>query len=549
MPSSSSSPPQGLPLPLQSSSSSSKTTTKKEEHEHDACRKRRRKMMNTASLTKSSNNHDSNIDDRPPPPSPPPLLHSHICPRLIACGYRRILIPKSGLSFPAFLVEVPMIRRDDDGVDNDDKDDDTNDYEPVPKIQIVWRSKRDFLLLGRIPTMRQRQHTQQLPPYKSCLKKLVADQTIPWKRPDYNWHDAVASASDREVQDIVINPSNNQYHISMKKSIMQLDQLLHNLQSNSTKEAQKVWNLFCRPGHTDNLIPVPMPAPSSSEPLETNKGDVTVDDDKNSIEFSASSTTSELQSSQLGQYFCSDENATIVVQWVLNKLKSSIVPPQKQQQRQYPKQKKGVVFIEPSCGHGDILFKIIQELQQVDDDNSNTPQQSQSDSCSPYYDYYDSQIVVGLDIDPNAIKVCREKWKNQNNNNNNRNNIRVSFQCQNFLESKFPVQDEGSDRNNTITNNNTIVCCLGGPPYTSGAGSGHDMQRDLPIQFIRHCLTEYQAKLICFLLPERYQKMKLDDTLFENYKVTIKELSNSTFYFQGNKRVTQPSILFCIETK
>ena len=103
--------------------------------------------------------------------------------KVLACGYREIKSAKSGLTFPAFLVSLPL-----DEADNN--------------VRIVWRSKRDFLLLGRASSL-------SLP--KAALKKLA--ESTPWKRP---------GTSIPKIEGHI----ENHYHARMKKSLLQLDQFL-----------------------------------------------------------------------------------------------------------------------------------------------------------------------------------------------------------------------------------------------------------------------------------------------------------------------------------
>jgi hypothetical protein len=87
---------------------------------------------------------------------------------------------------------------------------------------------------------------------------------------------------------------------------------------------------------------------------------------------------------------------------------------------------------------------------------------------------------------------------------------------------------------------NVTVICLGGPPYTTGAGSmsNTNMQRDLPQRFVSHCFDEYKAQFVAFFLPRRFEKHDWE------YPCRTHELASSTFYFHG-KKVRQPSILQC----
>jgi hypothetical protein len=88
------------------------------------------------------------------------------------------------------------------------------------------------------------------------------------------------------------------------------------------------------------------------------------------------------------------------------------------------------------------------------------------------------------------------------------------------------------------------VVCVGGPPYTTGAGTGSDMKRDLPEQFIRLSVETLHADHIFFFLPQRYERdsPSLLKTLSEEWTYDTQPLPNSTFSFQG-RDITQPSIL------
>ena len=126
-----------------------------------------------------------------------------------------------------------------------------------------------------------------------------------------------------------------------------------------------------------------------------------------------------------------------------------------------------------------------------------------------------------------------------------------------------PITHEGDTRTGK---QDILVCCLGGPPYTTGQGSGKAIERDLPEQFVNHCFTEWKATVVSFLLPARYKRGM--NKLLDNRKAASKpqigtilategptdrkrkrwsneivELEESTFFFRGTIKVTQPSII------
>jgi hypothetical protein len=183
------------------------------------------------------------------------------------------------------------------------------------------------------------------------------------------------------------------------------------------------------------------------------------------------------------------------------------------------------LFIEPSCGHGDIIVALLKTLRL---------HKIPSDCIS----------IHGYDIDPNAIEVCQQREEFTTSMSEYGYTHCIKFHCENFLSTKA----------NNVEKNDTqrrlYVCCLGGPPYTSGAGRSTDIQRDIPTKFVQHCQKEWNADIITFILPRRYQnhhwgttdsdEESLDE---EKWDCTAKELKSSTFFFQGKEQVTQPSII------
>lgn len=269
--------------------------------------------------------------------------------------------------------------------------------------------------------------------------------------------------------------------------------------------------------------------------------------------------------------------------------------------------KQQLIILEPSCGHGDIIQAVLQEdiLQQLQEQNG-----------------YSNIMILGLDIDPNALDICCQRLTAtiQNNNNNNNNNLDYdnnstqekhngqeappqSKQRQTFLWSGEMVMnhndkcndDEDSEENLTIKinigctnfletqrshyinneNDDSVVVTIGGPPYGC-----HHSERHLPIQFVQHCIQEWYANIITFIVPQRFpqtlpplpsspssssiDKRQQQENTNENnnndvdqlntnlllsssslYVCECYELNSSTFYFQGITPVTQPSRIQC----
>lgn len=162
-----------------------------------------------------------------------------------------------------------------------------------------------------------------------------------------------------------------------------------------------------------------------------------------------------------------------------------------------------IIFVEPSCGKGDVVFTLLQELERRKIGNFQ---------------------IMAYDIDPLAITSCK---KNTNNTTTN-----LQWTCCDFLTRSRPDTDKDD-----------LVVCLGGPPYTSGAGSGPEIQRNLPQLFLSHCLEEWNAEVVAFFLPKRCQSCPPEAP--NEWRMETQELDSSTFYFQGKVPVIQPSVLQC----
>lgn len=133
--------------------------------------------------------------------------------------------------------------------------------------------------------------------------------------------------------------------------------------------------------------------------------------------------------------------------------------------------------------------------------------------------------IVANDIDDTAIQQCQQHSLAGT----------VQWKTSSFFDTVRPTTRGTEDALES-----TVVVCIGGPPYTTGAGS-ETMERDLPQRFLNHCLSEWDAMFVAFLLPKRYDTKPLD--VPQHWTVRTEELSSCTFYFRGNERVTQPSVL------
>jgi hypothetical protein len=175
-----------------------------------------------------------------------------------------------------------------------------------------WRSKLDFLVLSQ---------KSSVPLPKAAFRQLA--QESPWQRPD----PAVEKRSD------------DRWKPYMKKSLQILDHFLLTVRKNHAQ----AWSLFSRQCDTENLCSSP------SDHIDCR------------------------QSKQLGQYFCSIDNAKHLARVLMERLITDQV--------------SDWVIIEPSCGHGIIIEALVEEVQQ---------------SITGWK-------ILGLDVDSEAVSHCRHK--------------------------------------------------------------------------------------------------------------------------------------------
>jgi len=429
-------------------------------------------------------------------------------PAIVACGYKRIKIQKSGNTFPALLITFESFGSDAN-----------------PGVRFAWRSKKDFLLLARA--------AKDFP--KAAFKKVVDESVVPWRRSSPRG----TNSDDGALPDCLFDKSlPNHYSARMTKSIFHLDSFLRLMQNNfrNCGRIRDAWDLFCRHSDTENLF-TPKGPSQISQASEYNTNDT-----RSADALDTTITTTFRDSSRLGQYFASKENSKKVVECALDKVLPLC-------HRNKTVSTKKIIFVEPSCGHGDIIVSLVESL---------------NDRNIPRY----AVGILGYDIDPGAIQICRERFRpSEKSSHKNRNedtcssDYTIFWECKSFFETTREGGIHEFDTVNEIdgatTPRDILVCFLGGPPYTTGQGSGSTMKRDLPERFVDHCMKEWKADVVSFLLPARYtedtQKIVCDGTLVGAQssssttnnrwiRETI-ELEESKFFFRGTTEVTQPSII------
>jgi len=473
-------------------------------------------------------------------------------PAIVACGYRRIDIPKSGNTFPAFLIAFE--EEPPGSIDN------TNGLSPSRRARFAWRSKKDFLLLSR------KGGGINFP--KAALKKVVDEGAVPWRRSSDDTTGMNGNKSQSAIPDCLTDPSlPNQYSARMKKSIWQLDHFLQSIQSKAgnSEQIQNAWDSFCRESDTENLVaPRQFSASGISQFTKNsaNTNEISVDNQGCTEHSSTSNTkidepiTTLKESSRLGQYFASKENSRKVVEFALDKILPLYELRNNAQDKITANSNAKIIFVEPSCGHGDIVVSLVEALKE-----RHIPPTSVG--------------ILGYDIDPGAIEVCRKRQEfvakntesnssdNMEHDNCKSSNYTVFWDCKSFFETNreqgihrfdiFFKMDSDSTKANPP---DILICFLGGPPYTTGQGSGSAMKRDLPERFVDHCVHEWKADVISFLLPARYRedprKILCDGSLVatpnehsdtNRWMRETQELEASKFLFRGTIEVTQPSII------
>jgi hypothetical protein len=217
--------------------------------------------------------------------------------RIVACGHRSVRISKSGLLFPAWMVEFAGADESSLSLRS------TSEIAASKKWCCWWRSKRDFLLLGRVT----RKHA--LPWTAAAWGKLSV--AAPWIPP------GVVAIGNAEAV--------NNWKPNMTKSLFLVNQYLQRLDDLCSRadvhpEVLLAWQTFCRPEDTQDL---------ASADDDSNESNVAMDD---------------AFGNSLGQYFCSPDNGRQLVECFWNRLEPLI-----------RHSSAATRIVEPSCGHGDVI--------------------------------------------------------------------------------------------------------------------------------------------------------------------------------------------------
>lgn len=191
--------------------------------------------------------------------------------RIIGCGFRCFYSQRSGLAFPAYLIQFSY-----------------NIDEDVYCIY-KWRAKRDFLLLKRSANHNSNKGSMAFP--KNAYSNLCEQATMkPWLRPmigDLRTEGKLIvgklGLNDVNLESIQLEEGWG-YVPRMKLSIIRLDDFL------SQDFASEAWALFCREGDSEGIV-----AGQAASFEKTNGSQREADDIR--------------RAGKLGQYFASAENA------------------------------------------------------------------------------------------------------------------------------------------------------------------------------------------------------------------------------------------------
>eukprot|EP00957_Ditylum_brightwellii_P006785 514728-Ditylum_brightwellii.AAC.1 len=293
-----------------------------------------------------------------PPPSEPCIL---------AAGHRRIPAPKSGHTYPAFLVRFPIPTAPREKESKQQPSSTTTTTTCIAR----WRTKRDFLLLSRAikhnssstnqmngeeasscrsfqksnPSSSKVMSKMMLFPKAAYSKLCDAAETQPWIRPgvivdgsaddDKNGRYCIESFLPGESKEEEnCSYTNNSYQPRMYKPLNTLDSFLLGAMSIAAQEEEKdevkvAWDTFSRMQDAEHLISF------QSEVIRGNRHE---DEQAQTLRSTMNSSrkrslqqsldqkeegeeektreannTDVRRAAQLGQYFASDANASMVV--------------------------------------------------------------------------------------------------------------------------------------------------------------------------------------------------------------------------------------------
>ena len=358
------------------------------------------------------------------------------CARITACGYKSIYIPKSQLSFPAWL--LVFSGSSGSSRDNNNKTITTTTTTcnkrgttttVGPSSSYYWRSKRDFLRLSRVVS----KHNPKLCFPRAAFRKL-SDQA-PWMRLDSNPY--VDDDDRHSIHGVIpIIASENQWKPFMKKSLFQLDHYLQqvvqqvivveeetrkkNNNNNKTDDEDennnkilllKAWNEFCRPYDCS----LACGGVEQDREMMDNNNNNPDNHEYNTINTNTTPDDGAIQKKEgmdhpapvasignaLGQYFCHVQIAQQLIRCCLDKLLL-----RQQQQEQASSSRKPIVFVEPSCGHGQVIETLLEILDQED-----------HYKCGFYINHHPSRRlrVLGIDLDQTAVVHSSNKFAKRGN--------------------------------------------------------------------------------------------------------------------------------------
>lgn len=162
------------------------------------------------------------------PPDDPSPIHSV---KIIGCGQKHFYSQKSGLSFPAFLIQFSYFSQEE-----------LHHY-------YYWRSKRDFLFLNReIMKQDNSRGSKNFP--KNAFSKLCDQASLnPWLKPLIgeleNELERVAIASAMECEISQLDVCSSAYQPRMRNSITRIEEFINNSTTGLS--------LFCRRHDSDNI--------------------------------------------------------------------------------------------------------------------------------------------------------------------------------------------------------------------------------------------------------------------------------------------------------
>mmetsp|Transcript_6574 Transcript_6574/g.12386 ORF Transcript_6574/g.12386 Transcript_6574/m.12386 type:complete len:403 (+) Transcript_6574:142-1350(+) len=180
-----------------------------------------------------------------------------------------------------------------------------------------------------------------------------------------------------------------------------------------------------------------------------------------------------------------------------------------------------IVFVEPSCGDGRIIMQLSENLQSI--------------SAIDF-------VILACDLDNQLLNRCQENVSKLEHFNEGKI---VLLHCDYLKTEPSCIFSHVHANGKQISG----LIVVGNPPYSSGVGHGHLIERDLPNRFITHSVG-LGAVFITFLLPQRYKRdiesiqHLIAQKTNKSWTCKCQELEDSRFNF-GDEFFHQPSIIQC----